>query len=37
MGDVKGHGALVNCDGMGALKGDGNALAGETRKGGGGS
>ena len=37
VGDVKGHGTPANRDGLGALKGDGNALAEETRQGGGGS
>ena len=37
MGDVEGHGAPANRDGLGAMKGDGNALAEETRHGGGGS
>ena len=37
VGDVGGLGAPANCDGLGALKGDGNALAEETRQGGGGS
>ena len=37
MGDVEGYGAPANRDGLGSLKGDGNALAEETRQGGGGS
>ena len=32
VGDVKGHGAPANCDGQGALKGNKNALAEETRQ-----
>ena len=35
MGEVEGPGAPANRDGLGALKGDGNALAKETRQGGG--
>ena len=36
VGDVREHGALANRDGLGALKGDENALMEETRQGGGG-
>ena len=37
VGDVEGQGMPANRDGLGALKGDKNALAEETRQGGGGS
>ena len=37
VGDVEGHSKAANRDGLGALKGDGNALAEEIRQGGGGS
>ena len=37
MGDVDGHGAPANRDGLGLLKGDGDALAEKTRQGGRGS
>ena len=37
MADVEGHGAPASCDSLGALKGNENALAEETRQGGGGS
>ena len=33
MGDVGGHGVPASRDGLGALKGDENALAEETRQG----
>ena len=37
VGDVEGHGAPANRDGLGALKGDGDAQGEESRQGGGGS
>ena len=37
VGDDEGHGAPANRNGLGTLKGDGNAMAEEARQGGGGS